>query len=127
MQQQVSITGSAAQRIRWRPEISQTIPADAPAPDLKVIDKVIEAFGTVVLVGRDQEIFAEGDRSEYCYRVVAGVVRMVKLMRDGRRQVAEFHLPRELFGFDACETRDLTAEAVSDVTLIRYPRRRIEA
>jgi len=124
MQTQTAIIGNAARKIRWTPEVAreETKPSRA-ALDLKVID----AFGTVVLVGRDQEIFAEGDTSEFCYRLVAGAVRLVKLMPDGRRQIAEFHLPHDLFGFEICETRYLSAEAVADCTLIRYPRRRIEA
>jgi len=58
---------------------------------------------------------------------VAGAVRTLKLMPDGRRQVSEFHLPGDLFGLEDCEARYLTAEAAADTTLIRYPRRRIEA
>ncbi len=119
-----AIVGNVARKIRWTPEVEREETKSTHATlDLKVID----AFGTVVLVGRDQEIFAEGDSSEYCYRLVAGAVRLVKLMPDGRRQIAEFHLPRDLFGFEICDTRYLSAEAVADCTLIRYPRRRIEA
>ena len=124
MHSQAAIVGNTARKVRWTPEVEREQPKSLrSAIDLKVID----AFGTVVLVGRDQEIFAEGDSSEFCYRLIAGAVRLVKLMPDGRRQIAEFHLPRDLFGFEICDTRYLSAEAVVDCTLIRYPRRRIEA
>ncbi len=122
MYSQVAIVGNTAGNVQWTGEPSH-FRVGPQAPKLKAID----AFGTVVLVRRDQEIFAEGDSSEYCYRVVAGAVRLVKLMTDGRRQIAEFHLPHDLFGFEICDLRYLAAEAVVDTTLIRYPRRRIEA
>ena len=48
-------------------------------------------------------------------------------MEDGRRQVSEFLLAGDLFGFDVLETHDFAAEAVSDVVLRRYPRRTVEA
>ena len=52
---------------------------------------------------------------------------MVKLMEDGRRQIGEFLMEGDLIGFDAFETHDFAAEAVSDVVLRRYPRRMVEA
>lgn len=122
MYSQAALAENTARKVQWGAEPAPFGGA-AQIPNLKVID----AFGTVVLVGRDQEIFAEGDSSEFCYRVVAGAVRLVNLMADGRRQIAEFHLPSDLFGFEICDLRYLAAEAVVDTTLIRYPRRRIEA
>lgn len=89
--------------------------------------KALEAFGTVVLVSRDHEVYAEGGPADYCYRVVAGAVRTVKLLPDGRRQITEFYLPGDIFGLDGFAARYFAAEAVADATLIRYPRRRIEA
>jgi len=123
MQPQAATIGNAAPSIHWRPALAAGNLATAPDSELKTID----AFGTVILVARDREVYAEGDPADYCYRLVAGAIRTVKFMPDGRRQVAEFYLPQELFGFDGCESRYLTAEAAADATLIRYPRRRIEA
>ncbi len=122
MHSQIAIAETPVRKAQWSPAFDGVY-TPAALPSLKAID----AFGTVVLVGRDQEIFAEGDSSEFCYRVVAGSVRLVKLMADGRRQIAEFQLPHVLFGFEVCDLRYLAAEAVVDTTLIRYPRRRIEA
>jgi len=123
MQPQAAIIGNTARKLGWHPEPTAEASIPAPGSDLKAID----AFGTVMLVGRDQEVYAEGDPAEYCYKVVAGAIRTLKLMPDGRRQVSEFYLPGDLLGFEPCDTRYLTAEAAADATLIRYPRRRIEA
>ena len=123
MRFQAATIGNTARKVQWRPELAPDNENASRAASLKAI----EVFGTVVLVGRDQEVYAEGDPADYCYKLVSGVVRTVKLMPDGRRQVAEFYLPKDLFGFDSTDPRDLAAEAVTDVTLIRYPRRQIEA
>jgi CRP/FNR family nitrogen fixation transcriptional regulator len=88
---------------------------------------LLEQFGTTVSLRREQEIHGQGEEASSCYRVLAGCVRMVKLMEDGRRQIGEFLMAGDLFGFDALETHDFAAEAVSDVVLRRYPRRMVEA
>ncbi len=88
---------------------------------------VLEQFGGTVTAQRDQEIFGQGDSAEHCWRVLSGCVRTVRLMEDGRRAVGEFLLAGDYFGFDDIGTHDLAAEAVSDVTLRRYPRRMVEA
>ena len=88
---------------------------------------VLEQFGTTVAVEREQEIYAQGEAVEYCWRVVSGCVRTVKLMEDGRRAVGEFRLAGEYFGFDDFGEHEFSGEAVTDVVLRRYPRRMVEA
>jgi CRP-like cAMP-binding protein len=87
---------------------------------------LLEQFGTTISVQRDQEIHGQAEQATACYRVLRGCVRMVKLMEDGRRQIGEFLMPGDLLGFDALETHDFAAEAVSDVVLRRYPRRAVD-
>ena len=96
----------------------------AHAPD--ALD-LLEQFGSTVHLHREAEIHAEGDDAHYCYRVVSGCVRTVKLLEDGRRQVGAFFLPGDHFGLDDMDTFDFGAEAVTDVTMRRYPRRMVEA
>jgi CRP/FNR family nitrogen fixation transcriptional regulator len=87
---------------------------------------LLEQFGTTISVPRDREIYGQGDAAAWCYRVASGCVRVVNLMEDGRRQISEFLMPGDTFGFDALETYDFAAEAVSDVVLRRYPRRMVD-
>jgi len=96
-------------------------PAPRDALDL------LEQFGSTVTVPREREIHGQGDHAACCYRVLSGCVRVVKLLEDGRRQIGEFLLPGELFGFDELDTHDFAAEAVTNVVLRRYPRRMVEA
>lgn len=102
------------------------VPSLALAPAGDPLD-LLEQFGTTISVQRDREIHAQGDQAAYCYRIVSGCIRMVKLMEDGRRQIGEFLMTGDLLGFDALETYDFATEAVSDVVLRRYPRRMVDA
>jgi len=71
----------------------------------------------------DQEIYAEGDEATTFYKVVSGVVRSCKFLSDGRRQIDAFYGEGEIFGFEAGSEHRLSAEAVSDCTVIPYRRR----
>jgi CRP-like cAMP-binding protein len=88
---------------------------------------LLEQFGTTVMLRHDREIQAEGSRAEFCYRIISGCVRMVKLMEDGRRQIGEFLMAGDLLGFDVLDCYDFSAETVTDVVLRRYPRRMVDA
>jgi CRP-like cAMP-binding protein len=104
-----------------QPVMQPFIPA-APRDALDLLDR----FGTTISVQRDEEIHGQGDQASSCYRILRGCVRLVKLMEDGRRQIGEFLMAGDLLGFDALETHDFAAEAVSDVVLRRYPRRAVD-
>lgn len=59
------------------------------------------------------EIYAQGERVEGLYLVMFGAVRVYRLLSDGRRQISAFHLPGEVFGFEADGTHRFFAEAVN--------------
>jgi CRP/FNR family nitrogen fixation transcriptional regulator len=87
----------------------------------------LQSIGAVLVVGRGQEIYAEGGVADHRYKVVSGAVRTCKLMQDGRRQIAEFLLPGDFFGLAAFDRHLFSAEAIADTVLVRYPRRRLDA
>ena len=68
---------------------------------------------------RDAEIIAQGARAEYCFHVISGCMRTVRLLEDGRRQVGEFLLAGDVFGWDAVGEHEFAAEAVTPLTLRR--------
>ena len=77
------------------PTSRQNLPsASAPAG-------TIDMIGAVMPFARNAEIYGENDRVEYLYRVLKGSVRTCKVLRDGRRQIAGFYLPGDVFGFEA--------------------------
>jgi CRP/FNR family nitrogen fixation transcriptional regulator len=77
-------------------------------------------LGVVMSFGRNAEIYAEGESSGYVYKVISGVVRISKLLPDGRRQISAFHVPGEMFGFEADETHHASAEAVVPTKVVAF-------
>lgn len=69
---------------------------------------------------RNAEIFAEGEGAGYVYKLVSGVVRVSKLLPDGRRQISAFHLPGDMFGFEIDDIHHASAEAVVPVKVVAY-------
>ncbi len=88
---------------------------------------ILDSRGTRHTVKRGQIIHSEGEPAEYCYKLVSGCVRTVKLLSGGSRQVCEFLMPGELLGFDSQGDYYFSAEAVSNATLIRYSRKTVDA
>jgi CRP/FNR family transcriptional regulator, nitrogen fixation regulation protein len=103
------------------PHASHTDPEVARSGRLDVLIG-LERIGTRVSFSRDQEIYAEGDQGMCWFKVLSGTVRISKLLADGRRHIAEFCFAGASFGFDSAGERGFSAEAVTDVTLLRLPR-----
>lgn len=91
--------------------------------DSSDLDKVGEAR----LFDRDQPLFAEGEAATSVYRVIDGVIRLYKLLPDGRRQIIGFLRAGDMMGLAAGERYVYTAEAVIPSTVRRVPRVRITA
>lgn len=72
-------------------------------------------------------IFQECDDAVAAFTVTSGVVKQYKLLSDGRRQIIGFHFAGDLIGLPRGATYPATAEAVTDVTLCRFPRKRLSA
>jgi CRP/FNR family nitrogen fixation transcriptional regulator len=87
----------------------------------------LRSAGTVVNIAEGREIFAEGGETDVFYKVISGVVRVCKFLSDGRRQIEAFHVAGEIFGYEIGGERLLSAEAVSDCTLVSYRRRSVES
>jgi CRP/FNR family nitrogen fixation transcriptional regulator len=87
---------------------------------------LLEQFGTTIAVGRDLQIYSQGEEASSCYKILSGCVRIVHFKEDGRRQIDQFLMAGDLLGFDALGTHDFGAEAVTDVVLRRFLRRTVD-
>ena len=90
------------------------------------LDKRSETATSAVLSGmpmtypRGGEIYGEGEAFGHIYQVVSGVVRIAKLLPDGRRQISGFYLSGDIFGFEAGDIRHFSAEAVVQTKIIAF-------
>lgn len=67
------------------------------------------------------EIYGQDETARSIYRVEFGAVRIYRLLADGRRQISAFHLPGEIFGFEADARHHFFAEAISNTGVRRFP------
>ncbi len=75
-----------------------------------------------------QTVFRDGDTSNHLFSVSSGMVKLYKLLPDGRRQITAFLLPGEFFGMaEANNAYVYTAEAIIPSLLCRFPKGRLEA
>jgi CRP/FNR family nitrogen fixation transcriptional regulator len=97
----------------------------APIPDRLFLNAAPQNAASIRFEA-DEEIYAEGDAASSFYRLERGVVRMCKFLGDGRRQIDAFYTAGDVFGFEAGDTYEYCAEAVTDCSLIRYRRNGLE-
>lgn len=71
-------------------------------------------------------LFAEGDEAECVYEIISGMVRLYKLLPDGRRQITGFLRTGNLLGWAPEGMCVYTAEAITEVTVCRYKRKALE-
>lgn len=75
---------------------------------------------------RNAVIFSDEDPADFIYRLERGAARLYRINWAGRRQIVDFLIPGDLFGFSDEESHGLTAEALGDIVVHRYLRRDIE-
>jgi CRP/FNR family nitrogen fixation transcriptional regulator len=90
-------------------------------------DDTIDMMGAPLSIVRNAEIYGDQEPAEYLYKVVSGAVRTYKVLADGRRQIQAFHLPGDIFGFEAGEQHTLSAEAIVDSRVLVVKRSALEA
>jgi CRP/FNR family transcriptional regulator, nitrogen fixation regulation protein len=99
----------------------------AAAFGLRPIPATKAPTGLQMVLGKGEELFAEGDEAEFFYQVVSGAIRSYKLLSDGRRQIDAFHLRGDIFGLEAGSEHRFSAEAIGEATVIAYRRSRLSA
>lgn len=72
------------------------------------------------------EIYGDKEPANYVYQVKTGAVRSYKLLCDGRRQIAAFHLDGDIFGLENGAEHRFTAEAIVNTTVRLIKRRSLE-
>jgi len=85
------------------------------------------SLGTLREYKVDDTIYRQHEIAEHWYLIVSGAARKCAQISDGRRQIMDFLLPGDLFGFGTAARRDCAVECVGGkTTVVRYQRQRME-
>lgn len=76
---------------------------------------------------RETTLFSEGDDAGSVFRVMSGMVRLYKMLPDGRRQIIGFLQAGDMMGLAFAAQYLYTAETVTVTTIQRIPRLELDA
>src|SRR6202790_3080064 len=82
----------------------------------------LQRLATQVYFGAGKTIFSEGEPANSVFGLSQGVVRLYKLLPDGRRQVLAFALPGDFLGMPLADRHNFSADAIGEVALCRFSR-----
>ena len=72
------------------------------------------------------ELLAAGERPERCANILRGVVKLSKVMSDGRQQIVGLQFAPDFLGRPFCERSNVSAETADTVRLCSFPRATLE-
>jgi CRP/FNR family transcriptional regulator, nitrogen fixation regulation protein len=87
----------------------------------------IELIGASISFGPNAEIYGDDEPADYLYKVVSGAVRICKILENGRRQIAAFCLPGEIFGLEVGNDHRSMAEAITESRILVVKRSTVVA
>lgn len=88
--------------------------------------RAFKASGPTVKYNAGETVVFEADEAASVYSLTSGLLRLSKLLPDGRRQIAGFLFPGDFLGITMEEEHAFTAEAVAPSTLCKFPRRHFD-
>ena len=74
----------------------------------------------------EQTIFSEGDAARSAFGLSHGVVRLYRLLPDGRRQVVAFAFPGDFLAMPLAERFSFSADAIGEVGVCKFPREELK-
>ena len=80
----------------------------------------LQGLATQVYCRPGTTIFSEGELVDSVFGLSHGVVRLYKLLPDGRRHVLAFALPGDFLGMPLANLHNFSADAIGEVALCRF-------
>lgn len=71
-------------------------------------------------------LYFEGDSVEWLYQIKSGVLRLTRMMEDGRRQVIAFGYPGDIVGFPSAGLHHTDCDILEDACLQPFRRSMLE-
>lgn len=87
----------------------------------------LASLGHAKVYERETTVFTEGDAAGSVFRVMSGMVRLYKMLPDGRRQIIGFLQAGDMMGLAFAAQYLYTAETVTATTIQRIPRLELDA
>ena len=84
----------------------------------------LEQLGRRVHFGGGATVFSDEEFATSFCNVLAGVLRLYKLLPDGRRQIVGFALPGDFLGMNVSARHNFSADAITRVTVCQFGRTR---
>lgn len=104
-------------KIREETMAGELSPDELDRLDAIMISRKFEPHNVILIEGEDAAVF---------YNIYEGVVRLLKILPDGRRSVVGFLFPGDFFGFSVKGAYEYTAEAVTRVKMCCFQKVKIE-
>ena len=82
----------------------------------------LEALSQHLTLDKGQTLFGQGEPAGSVFNVIEGVLRLTRLLPDGRGRVMGFALPGDFLGLALQERHSVSAEALGPVTTCRFGR-----
>ena len=82
----------------------------------------LEHLGRHIHFTSCETVFAQEEMTTSFYNLLEGVMRLYKLLPDGRRQIVGFALPGDFLGMTASPRHTFSADAIGPVTICRFSR-----
>jgi CRP/FNR family transcriptional regulator len=79
-----------------------------------------EHLGRRVHFTAGKTVFSEEDTTTSFYNLIDGVMRLYKLLPDGRRQIVGFALPGDFLGMNISGRHSFSADAIGAVTVCQF-------
>jgi CRP/FNR family transcriptional regulator, anaerobic regulatory protein len=82
----------------------------------------LESLGRHVHFASCDTVFAQEEMTTSFYNLLNGVMRLYKLLPDGRRQIVGFALPGDFLGMATSTRHSFSADAIGSVAVCRFSR-----
>jgi CRP/FNR family transcriptional regulator len=80
----------------------------------------LEHLGHHINFASSETVFAQEELTTSFYNVIEGVMRLYKLLPDGRRQIVGFALPGDFLGMATSARHSYSADAIGSVAVCRF-------
>jgi CRP/FNR family transcriptional regulator, anaerobic regulatory protein len=87
----------------------------------------LAAVATNTMVPAGRIFIQEGDPADCFFNLTGGNTKLYKLLPDGRRQITGFMVAGDFLGLAVSDTYAFSAEAMDEVRLCKFSRRRLQA